>query len=306
MRDRKFSATDNFGEEQRQARLAPLFALIFGNIVIAISPAFVRYADVGPISSGFWRLALAVPFLFFIGRFSGFRISAIARSAIYLAALAGVIFGLDIICWHLGIFRTKLGNATLFGNSASILLVIYGVILSRKLPPPMQTIAVIGAFTGAALLMAQSLELSARNLTGDLLSLFAGLFYTFYLLIMIRLRATTESWGALAMASFFAAITLLIGALWAGEDIYPDIWWPLIALAITSQIVGTGLMTYALPYFSHLVIGLTLLIQPALAALTGWIFFGENLTRLDIIGGLMVMAALALVHFSEKNDKRFS
>lgn len=282
-------------------RFMPIAALLLGNIVIAISPLFVRYADTGPISSGFWRLALAVPLLYLIGHIFGFRISAAPRSALYLAAAAGVIFGLDIICWHLGIFRTKLGNATLFGNMASLLLVIYGVVLAHKLPPPMQIAAVILAFAGAALLMGQSLELSARNFAGDILSLFAGIFYTFYLLIMIRLRATTESWGALAMASFFAAITLLIGALWAGETIIPHVWWPLVALAFTSQILGTGLMTYALPYFSHLVIGLTLLIQPALAAVTGWILFGEILTLLDIAGGVMVMAALLLVQFSQKN-----
>lgn len=300
MRQTKFSAAGGHYDPPQRRRLVPFFALLLGNVVIGISPVFVRYADVGPISSGFWRLALAVPILFLLGRLSGFRLPAVPAKIIYWAAIAGVIFGLDIICWHLGIFRTKLGNATLFGNSASLFLVLYGVVLARKLPPPMQIAALILAFAGAALLMGQSLELSARSFTGDLLSLFAGIFYTFYLLIMIRLRATTESWGALAMTSFFAALALLIGALIAGETIWPTIWWPLIALALASQILGTGLFTYALPFFSHLIIGLTLLLQPALAALTGWLFFGETLTGLDIIGGMLVMAALILVHLSDK------
>ena len=36
------------------------FALIAGNVAIAFGPLLVRYADSGPIATGFWRLALAV------------------------------------------------------------------------------------------------------------------------------------------------------------------------------------------------------------------------------------------------------
>jgi drug/metabolite transporter (DMT)-like permease len=196
--------------------------------------------------------------------------------------------------------QTKMGNATLFGNAASIMLVIYGVILARKLPPPMQMAGVILAFAGAALLMGQSLELSPRNFVGDLLSLLAGVLYCVYLLFMIRIRASTESWGSLLLASAFAAAVLLAGGLVAGEQVMPTIWWPLLLLAFSSQVFGQGLMTYALPHFSPLIIGLALLLQPALAALAGWYFFAEKLTTLDLLGGFMVMAALVIVQFAKK------
>src|SRR5437764_650400 len=38
-------------------------ALITGNLILAIGPWMVRLADVGPVASGFWRVALAIPFL---------------------------------------------------------------------------------------------------------------------------------------------------------------------------------------------------------------------------------------------------
>jgi drug/metabolite transporter (DMT)-like permease len=283
----------------RRRRLVAGFALVFGNVAIAVSPVFVRISDVGPISAGFWRLALAVPILWIISHYLGERAAKIPRSALYLAAIAGLIFAADLICWHLGIFRTKLGNATLFGNSASIFLVIYGVIIARKLPPPFQIGAVILAFSGAMLLLGQSFELSPRNLMGDLLSLAAGIFYTFYLLIIMRLRTSVGGWSILFWVSVFSAIAMLAGAAIAGEQIWPEIWWPLVLLALSSQVIGTGLMTYALPYFNHLVIGLTLLLQPALAAIIGWLLFSETLTDADAIGGIMVMAALLMMHFSQ-------
>jgi drug/metabolite transporter (DMT)-like permease len=275
-------------------------ALVLGNMAIAFGPLLVRYADTGPVATGFWRLALAVPFLWFIGYRAGFRAGNLKPNIVWLTITAGVLFGIDIAAWHIGIFQTKLGNATLFANCASLLLVFYGILLARRLPEPIQIIAVLLAFGGAALLMGQSLELSPRNFSGDVLCLIAGLFYAFYLMLMIRVRATTESFGALALASAAAAAFLLPVAVFLGENIIPSDWTPLLILAFSSQIFGQGCLTYALPHFSPLVIGLALLLQPALSAAAGWIAFGEVLTPFDLIGGFMVMAALILVRISQR------
>jgi drug/metabolite transporter (DMT)-like permease len=131
--------------------------------------------------------------------------------------------------------------------------------------------------------------------------LLAGILYTFYLILMIRVRASTESFGALALASFVAAAVLLPFAILLGERIIPLDWTPLLILAFSSQIFGQGCLTYALPHFSPLVIGLALLLQPALSAAAGWIAFGEILTPFDLVGGMMVMAALVLVRMSQDN-----
>ncbi len=270
-------------------------ALVAGNVTIAFGPLLVRYADSGPIPTGFWRQALAVPFLALLGWRAGFQIASARASILGLTALAGLFFGIDILAWHIGIFQTKLGNATLFANCASLLLVIYGIFVARKLPGKWQILAILLAFVGAGLLLSQSLELSPKNFAGDLLSLGAGVTYTVYLVIMIRVRDTTESWSALAMASTVAAFVLLPAALVAGEQIIPTIWWPVLLLAFSSQFFGQGCLTYALPHFSPLVIGLALLLQPALSAAAGWIAFGEILSAVDIFGGFMVMVALVLV-----------
>lgn len=270
-------------------------ALVAGNVAIAFGPLLVRLADSGPIATGFWRMALATPFLFFVGYRFGFRLSAVRPQIYWLVLLAGLFFAVDIILWHLGIFQTKLGNATLFANCASLLLVVYGIIVARQLPGNWQMLAVLLAFAGAALLMGQSLELSPRHFAGDMLSLGAGLAYAFYLVLMMKVRDSTESWGTLAMASLVASVVLLPAAMLAGEQIIPSVWWPVLLLAFSSQFFGQGCLTYALPHFSPLVIGLALLLQPALSAAAGWWAFGEALTALDFMGSALVMAALVLV-----------
>ena len=280
---------------QQPPSLLAFAALLAGNIAIAFGPLLVRFADSGPIATGFWRLALATPFLFFVGYRFGFRFSALGKSTIWLATIAGLFFGVDIILWHIGIFQTKMANATLFANCASLILVVYGICVARKMPSKWESAAVLFAFVGAALLMGQSLDLSPLHFQGDILSLGAGLTYTVYLVLMMRVRQNTESWGALGMASAVAAVVLLAASLSAGEQVIPTMWWPVVLLAFTSQFFGQGCLTYALPHFSPLVIGLALLFQPALSAAAGWLAFGETLTAMDFTGSALVMIALVLV-----------
>ena len=280
---------------QQPPSLLAFAALLAGNIAIAFGPLLVRFADSGPIATGFWRLALATPFLFFVGYRFGFRFSALGKSTIWLAIIAGLFFGVDIILWHIGIFQTKMANATLFANCASLILVVYGIFVARKMPSKWESAAVLFAFVGAALLMGQSLDLSPLHFQGDILSLGAGLTYTVYLVLMMRVRQNTESWGALGMASAVAAVILLSASIVAGEQVIPTVWWPVVLLAFTSQFFGQGCLTYALPHFSPLVIGLALLFQPALSAAAGWLAFGETLTAMDFMGSALVMIALVLV-----------
>jgi len=274
-------------------------ALIGGNIALSLGAMLVRMADTGPTASAFWRMTLALPLLLiFAWREAGGRMPP--RPAVLVAAMAGIFFALDLAAWHFGILQTKVANATLFGNCASLLLVIWGVILARRLPRGWQAAAIWLAFAGSALLMGQSYELSPDYLVGDLFSLFAGVLYTGYVILMQRVRGTLAPWTALAIASTVCVPILLGTALALGETIMPQNWTPLILLALTSQIVGQGLMIWSLPRFSPLVIGLTLLVQPAVAALSGWIGFGETLSAIDILGGMMVGAALVLIRLPNR------
>src|SRR3546814_14196501 len=98
----------------------------------------VRLADVGPVAAGFWRLALAVPLLLLLARpGAGGRVRS-EWGLLALIVLGGLFFAADLAAWHYGILRTKLANATLFGTSSSFLFALYGFIMVRTLPKPMQ------------------------------------------------------------------------------------------------------------------------------------------------------------------------
>ncbi|MBL0914080.1 MAG: DMT family transporter [Sphingopyxis sp.] len=295
----KIESLDDIAAHTPRAGRWAFLALLAGNISLSIGAMLVRLADTGPTASAFWRMTIALPFLlFFAWRESGGKLPP--RPAITVAAAAGVFFALDLAAWHIGILQTKVANATLFGNCASLLLVVWTIFLTRSLPRGWQAAAILLAFAGSALLMGQSYELSPAYLVGDLLSLLAGVLYTAYVILMQRVRGTLEPWTALGISSAVCVPILLATALALGETIMPQNWTPLILLALTSQIIGQGLMTWSLPRFSPLVIGLTLLVQPAVAALAGWIMFDETLGPIDIFGGMLVGAALVLIRLPSR------
>jgi drug/metabolite transporter (DMT)-like permease len=195
---------------------------------------------------------------------------------------------------------TKLGNATLFGNTSSLIFALWGLWLARRRPSMTQAAALTLAAAGAALLMGSSAELSARNLKGDLLALLAGLLYTGYLIAVQRARRSLEPLPMLFLASLFGAVMLLPLSLGLGERVIPEDWTFVLILALSSQVVGQGLLVYAIGALSPLVVGLTLLTQPAISALVGWLVHGETLSPLDWIGAAAIAAALVLVRLPAK------
>ena len=275
------------------ARLA-FPALILANLFLACGPWLVRLSEVGPVAAGFWRLALAIPFLLLIARATGQRMSPGLGMALVII-LGGLFFAADLAAWHYGIMRTKLANATLFGNSASFLFPLYGFLVARALPGRTQTVALLLALAGTALLLGSSYELSPRNFTGDLFALLAGLFYAFYLVSIDRARKCLSPIPVLALSTVAGAGPLLLFALLLGEQLLPDRWGPLILLSLGSQVIGQGLLVYAIGHLSPLVVGLGLLTQPVVAALIGWAAYGERLGATDFVGAGLVCAALVLI-----------
>ncbi len=278
----------------RHARLA-FAALILANIFLAAGPWFVRLTDVGPVAAGFWRLALAVPFLAWLAWRQSAGSAVWDRRLVILIVIGGLFFAADLASWHEGILRTKLANATLFGNFASFLFAIYGFVLLRALPGRVQALALLLAAAGTALLLGSSFELSPRNFTGDLFAILAGVFYTFYLIAVDRARRVMPPFPVLAIATVAGALPLLLFALALGETVMPGEWTPVIILSLSSQVIGQGLLVYAMGHLSPIVVGLGLLTQPVVAALIGWLAYQERLSTGDWIGGILVCAALVLI-----------
>ncbi|PKB14732.1 EamA-like transporter family protein [Novosphingobium kunmingense] len=277
-------------------------ALIGGNAALSLGPWFVRLADTGPVAAGFWRLLLPLPLLAGIALASRQRLIGFAPGVWWAIAGAGTFFALDLAAWHVGILYTRLGNATLFGNAGSLVVMAWGMVALRRWPYRGEWLAFGLALLGAAILFGRSLEIDRTTLIGDLFCVLAGLLYAGYIILLQRPRASAGNWALVFWSSLVGVPVLLAVATALGETVMPNRWWPLIGLALCSQVIGQGLLIFALRHFSPLVFGLALLCQPVVAVALGWLAFGEVLGVVDLVGMILVASALVMARNSARDE----
>ncbi|WP_448578373.1 DMT family transporter [Thermaurantiacus sp.] len=270
----------------------PLAALVVGSSLLAFGPLLVRLADVAPVASAFWRMALAAPVLLAFALWQ--KPGPLAQLPWGLGLLAGAFFAADLAVWHAGIVRTTTANATLFANTTAFMLAGWGLVVLKERLAWRRHGPLALAGLGALLLLSQSAEASARHVVGDLLSLAAAAFYTFYLLVIMRMRGRHPTATVIAIATLSSALLLLPAALAAGT-FWPTDWRPVAALAVSSQLAGQGLMVFASGRLPASVLSLGLLIQPLVSAAAGMLVFGERLGPLELAGAALILAALLLV-----------
>lgn len=277
--------------------------LIIANLALALGPVMVRQAagpgGVGPVAAAFWRLLLATPMLWIILRVTRQPMPPLSRRSLAPLFLAGLFFAGDLAAWHVGILHTRLANGTLFGNITSFTFPIYGLIIARAWPGRAHAAALLLALLGTALLLGRSFELSLANAAGDLFCILAGLLYTAYLIVLEQ-RGETAPLPSLFVATLVGAPVLLLAAWAIGEPIWPRSFVPLLLLALGSQVIGQGLTILVLRSLSPVVVGLTLLVQPVLAAMAGWLLYEERLALLDWIGAAVIGIALVLVRLPDR------
>jgi drug/metabolite transporter (DMT)-like permease len=87
----------------------------------------------------------------------------------------------------------------------------------------------------------------------------------------------------------------------AGEKLLPGSangWLALFALAWISQAMGQGFIAYALGHLPASFSALAILIEPLTAALLGWVWLGEALGVLQAVGGVIVLAGIAVARWA--------
>ena len=271
-------------------------ALLLGATFIALSPIFVRIADVGPTASAFWRVALAAPLLWPLVAFSGKPPPD--RSSWSLLAAAGLAFAGDLAFWHWSIKFTSVANSTLLANLASLFVTLAMWIFWRQAPSRTFLVGLVAALAGIVLLVRTSLGFSATGLLGDAFGVVTALFYAGYILAVKGLRdrgaATLQ---LMAITTTITALILFPIALASGEPLLPQSavgWLKLLGLAWISHSAGQGLIAYSLAHLPAAFSSVSLLFQPVMAAVFAWLVLAEPLVPVQIAGGVVVLLGIYL------------
>ena len=278
---------------------AALVALFAGALALGTSGIFVRWSQTGPTATAFWRGALALPVLAlwaYLERRSEARAHGTAsslRDPLFL--WAGVFFAGDLALWHTSLLLTSIAASTLEANCAPMLVTLAAWALWGERPRPSFLVALALAFGGMLLMLVPKLGAGSHAFTGDALGLATACFYAGYILVVARLRRHHGTGIVMFASTLVFSVLLLPLALM--QKFLPDDahgWWVLIACALSAQALGQGLIAMALARLpaSFSAVGLDVAVVAAVG--DAWLLLGERLSAVQVVGGVVVLAAIAL------------
>jgi drug/metabolite transporter (DMT)-like permease len=284
-------------ESRRRADFSiGLTAMIAAALAMSISPSLVRFADVGPLASAFWRVFLALPVLYaWMKAEERSAAQGKGKSWSLPILLSGLAFAGDLLMWHLAIMKTTIANATFFATMAPLWVVIFGWLLFRHKAEKTTLIGLALCLFGGGALVYQSLSINPAHMLGDALGIGTGVFFGLYFLAVGAARKGSGAARVTFEMSIVTIVVLLAAALVIEGDILPKTgfgWGVLLALAFVSHAGGQGLLSVALGRLPTVFSSLVILLEAVVAAGFAWLLQGEPVSPLQAVGGAVILAGI--------------
>jgi drug/metabolite transporter (DMT)-like permease len=229
----------------------------------------------------------------------------VPKKELPLLAVFGV-FGLAMV--HYSYFKTisltNVATAILLEYLAPVLVLLVGVTFMKHKFTWWLPLGVALSVGGSALVVGaiggQGLVVSPAGIGWGLMS--AAFFAAYSLMGTVLMKRfspyTALVWG-LAFASVFWLVVLRPSVV-LGAFSQPKAAAAIVFIAVVSTIVPFTAFLIALRHIAPTNATVTSTVEPVLAGLGAYLLFGESLTLTQVAGGLMVIAAIAVIQLPER------
>jgi inner membrane transporter RhtA len=270
----------------RADRIPPTVLVLAAVTSVQFGAALAKslFDEVGPGGTVFLRVMFAAVVLVAVWRPA---VGGRSRADWRLIATFGLCLGAMNLAFYEALERIPLGIAVTFEFVGPLGVAIAG---SRR---PLDLAWVVLAAAGIVLLS----DFGSADLDGlgVALALVAGALWAAYILLSARVGQVFPDGSGLALAMVAAAAALVpVGVADAGGDLLvPGVLAIGAAVAILSSAIPYTLEMEALRRMPAGVFGVMMSIEPAVAALAGFIVLDEGLAARELVAILLVVAASA-------------
>ncbi|MFE9631986.1 DMT family transporter [Streptomyces sp. NPDC006463] len=292
-------------EEKPGNRARSQLMVLLAVCCLALGGVFVRISEVGPVATGGYRSLLAAPMLLGMSLAAARRTRVNASTAAtsgtggpgaatrigrrdqLLIVLGGLFLAADLCLWNISFLFTSLAEANLLANLVPFIIAPLCLLLFGDRLPWQLALPALLALAGLYILVILGTGLDPEHLRGDLLALATAVFYALFLVVAKGLRERHEATRIMATLSLVCGIACFAVAAVLGESMWPTSvkgWLVLIALAVTSQLLGQTLMAHAVKFLPLQLAALFVLLQPVAAAVYGLVLFDQRLSLVQMAG----------------------
>ncbi|WP_455145526.1 DMT family transporter [Streptococcus constellatus] len=267
---------------------------------LATGGIFVKLSSLPPINTGFYRVLFSIPMLLPLIKKEDIQLS---KKQILTIVLAGAFLAGDLTLWNISFSYTSVANANLLANLTPFTVIPFSYFFFKEKMTKRFFLGSIITFLGVIILTGNRLTLTSDRLLGDLLSIITSAFYAMFMLTVYKLRNYIKS-NVIMFISTFGSLLILGIVIFFTEGFHiPHNFselWPLLALALISQIIGQGLLAFCLGKVNASLLSLITLSQPVIAAIYAWIAFQESLDTQSMIAILITLAGVYLAKTQTK------
>ncbi len=307
------TATSRYGTDRGVADRSggrPVLTAILGAACISSSAILVTLANVGPVTTAFFRCALALPILVPLAVFEQRRLGPRPLASRRNALLAGLFLAVDLVLWNHAIADVGAGVATVLGNLQVLFVAAFAWLVLRERPNLRYLLMLPVVLAGVVLVsgMLGGHAAGVHPLAGVGFGIATSAAYACFLLTLRSTGGQTPHVaGQLADATVGAAAgAIIIGMALGGLHIaisWHSFGW-LLLLALLSQTVGWLFITSSLPRLPAAMSSLLLLLQPAAALVLAAIVLHEQPTLVQIGGALLVCIGVLAVTWGTTSSRR--
>jgi inner membrane transporter RhtA len=278
--------------------LPPVGLVVLGILSVQIGAAFAKalFPVVGPYGTVFLRLLFAALILMIAWRP---RVRGHSGRDYLLVLLFGLVFAAMNTSFYASLDRLPLGVAVTVEFVGPLGVAVFG---SRRLLDLLWTVLAAGGIVLLTPLAGVSgVQIDPLGLA---LALFAGLCWAAYILISVRVGQSFPGGTGLALGTAVGAV--LVAPIGIGQGGQQLLDWPLLAIgaavALLSSVIPYSLELEALRKLPARVFGVLMSVEPAIAAIVGFVVLGEALGERELLAlGLITAASIGATRFRAEN-----
>lgn len=281
--------------------------MLFAALVISTSSVWVKLADLGPTVTGFYRMMIGGAVMVIICLLQSRRLWYNWSYCQWLL-LGALFFAADLWLWHRSIHYVGPGLATVLGNVQVFFMTLFGLLFLGEKISWKFFLGLMLAFCGLFLLVGlQWGDLSPQYQTGVYFGIATALAYTGFMLSLRHVQAKAHALSPIANLGVLSVMCALMLAVIAHAEsetfLIPNAntWLSVIALGVFCQVVGWVLITRTMPSLPTSIVGLLLLMQPAMSMVWDVVFFARPTGSRDVIGLCLVLTGIYLATLKRKN-----
>jgi inner membrane transporter RhtA len=247
--------------------------------------ATTLFGRVGPAGTVFMRGAFAALILLAVAHRDVRRLT---RADLRDVFLFGVTLAAMNLCFYEAIDRLPLGVAVTFEFSGPLAVAVFGSRRRKDL--------IWAALAGAGIvLLSGDFGGASIDLLGAVLALAAGAFWAAYILLSARIGGRSEGLGGLAVAMAISGLVLAPFGLAQGAA-------EMGSASVLARGLAVGVLSSAFPYaleiealrrLPNAVFGVMMSLEPAVAALVGYVALSQGLNWSEAVAIALVVTASA-------------